>query len=62
MVGKNLTRHYYLKKLFLGLVTDIDMLLMVEKSIRGGTHHCIYRYAEANKKCIKNYDLNKESS
>ena len=37
------------------------MLLMVEKGIRGGICHAIYRYAKANNKYIKNYDKNKES-
>ena len=35
---------------------------MVEKSIRGGICHSIYRYAKANKKYMKDYDKNKESS
>ena len=38
------------------------MLLMVEKGIRGGICHSIYRYAKANKKYMKDYDKNKESS
>ena len=38
------------------------MLLMVEKSIRGGICHSIYRYEKANNKYMKNYDENKESS
>ena len=38
------------------------MLLMVEKEIRGGICHSIYRYAKANNKYIKDYDENKESS
>ena len=40
---------------------DIDMLLIVEKGIRGGICHSIYRYAKANNKYMK-YDKNKESS
>ena len=43
-------------------MTDIDTSLMVEKSIRGGICHSIYRYAKANNKYIKDYDKNKESS
>ena len=41
----------------LELLTDIDMLLMVEKGIRGGIH----RYANANNEYMKDYDKNKES-
>ena len=46
----------------LGLLTDVDMSLMVEKRVRGGIHHAINRYAEANSKYMKNYDKNKGSS
>ena len=38
------------------------MLLIVEKSIRGGISHSIYWYAKANNKFKKDYDKNKESS
>ena len=38
------------------------MLLMVEKDIREGICHVIHWYAKANKKYIKNYVKNKESS
>ena len=38
------------------------MLLMVEKGIRGGICHAIYRYAKANNKYMKNYDEKEESS
>ena len=46
----------------LELLTDYDMLLMVEEGIRGGICHSIHRYARANNKYMKNYDENKESS
>ena len=39
----------------LELLTDIDMLLMVEKEIKSGV------YAKANNKYMKDYDENKES-
>ena len=37
-------------KVKLVLLTDIDMLLMVEKGIRGRIYHSTYRYAKANNK------------
>ena len=46
----------------LELLTDFDMLLMVEKGIRGGICHAIHKYAKANNKYMKNCDENKESS
>ena len=49
-------------KIKLNLLTDIDMLLMVEKVIRGGIYYFIYRYATANNKYVKDCDKNKESS
>ena len=45
----------------LELLIDIDMLLMVEKGIRGEICHEIHQYAKANNKYVKDYDKNKES-
>ena len=44
------------------LLANIDMLLMVEKDIRGGICHSIYWYAKANNRYMKDYDKSKESS
>ena len=49
-------------KVKLELLTAYDMLLMVEKGIRGEICQVIYRYAKANNKYMKNYDKNNESS
>ena len=46
----------------LELLTDIDMLLMVEKGIRDEICHAIYRYVKTNNKYMKNYDKNITSS
>ena len=40
-------------KVKLDLLTDINMLLMVENSIRGGICHSIYAYAKAYNKFMK---------
>ena len=49
------------KQVKLELLTDMDILLMVEKGIRGGIFHAIQRYAKANNKYMKDYNQNKES-
>ena len=46
----------------LELLTDYDMLLMVEEGIRGGICHSIHRYTKVNNKYMKNYNNNEESS
>ena len=50
-----LTSQAYLKRteVKLELLTDINMLLMIEKEIRGGITHAILKYAEANNKYHK---------
>ena len=46
----------------LELLTDYDMLLMVEEEIRRGIYHSVHRYPKANNKYMKNYNNNEESS
>ena len=43
-------------KVKLDLLTDINMLSMVEKGVRGGIFHSIYLYTKANNKYMKDYN------
>ena len=46
----------------LDLITDIDMLLLIERGMRGGISYIAHWHAEANNKYMKNYDPDRESS
>ena len=48
------------KEVILELLTDIDMLLMVEERIRGEICHKIYHFAKANNKYMKHYAKKKK--
>ena len=50
------------KQVRLELLTDVDMLLMVEEGIRGGICHAIHRQARANNKYMKDYNKDEEQS
>ena len=44
------------------LLTVIDMLLKIEKSIGGAIWHAIHRFVKANNKYMKYYDKSREST
>ena len=64
MSAPGLAWQVYLKRteIELELLTNIRMLLLLEKEIRGGISHAIHRYVKANNKYIKNYNKNIDSS
>ena len=44
----------------LELLTNVAMLLMIEKGIKGEVCHAIHRYAKANNKYMKDYNKDEE--
>ena len=50
------------RNIWLKRYNDVDMLLMVEKSIRGPVCHALHQYGRANNKYMKDYNENKASS
>ena len=46
----------------LELISDIDMLLMIEEGIKGEICHSVLRHAKANNQYMKYYDENKDYS
>ena len=46
----------------LQLLTDYDIILIIEKGIRGGICQSTYRYAKGNNRYMKNYNKNIEPS
>ena len=46
----------------LDLLTDINILLRIEKGIKGEICHAIHKYEKANNKYMRNHNKNQESS
>ena len=46
----------------LELLTNVDMLLIVEKGTKGGICHAMHRYAKANNEYMKDYNKDEEES
>ena len=58
----SMTSMFKKTKVELGLLTDIDMLLMVIKGTRGGICQAIHSHAKVNNKYMKNYNKDVMSS
>ena len=47
---------FYNEQSKITFLTDVDLLFMVKKGIKGGIFHSVYRYAKANNKNMKDSD------